>query len=231
VRLHIDIAKTAIGASKVACVVGGSMGGMQALEWGLLAPELVERCVVIGCGAAHTAWQIGISETQRQAIYMDPLWNGGRIDPSRPPVSGLAVARQIAMISYRTAQGYESKFGRGKDAEGRWQVKRYLEYQGTKFLDRFDALSYVKITEQMDAHDVGRGRGGIAAALASMRPRTLVIGLDSDVLYPLSEQTELARGIPNSAFKVIHSVNGHDGFLLEHEEVEAAILDFMQQQS
>ena len=228
VRLHMEMVKEALGAPSVLCVVGGSMGGMQALEWGLLGEDYVKNCVVIGCGAAHSAWQIGISETQRQAIYADPHWREGDIDPANPPVSGLAVARQIAMLSYRTAKGYASKFGREKDAEGRWQVRKYLEYQGHKFKDRFDAISYIKITEQMDTHDVGRGRGGLDAALGGMKPRVLVMGMDSDVLYPLEEQIELAAKIPRSTFQVIQSLDGHDGFLLEHEQVNASILQFLQ---
>jgi homoserine O-acetyltransferase len=229
VRLHMELARNALGATSVVCAVGGSMGGMQALEWGLLGEDYVRRCVIIGCGAAHTAWQIGISETQRQAIYMDPCWRGGDIDPDNPPVAGLAVARQIAMLSYRTARSYEAKFGRGTDAAGNWQVRSYLAYQGIKFRDRFDAVTYVKITEQMDAHDVGRGRGGTAAALARMRARCLVMGIDSDVLYPLQEQVDLAAQIPGSVFKTIASINGHDGFLLEHETVNADILEFLQE--
>lgn len=226
VRLHMEVARS-LGVRSVACVVGGSMGGMQALEWGLIGGDFVRRCVVIGCGAAHTAWQIGISETQRQAVYMDPNWRGGDPDPLHPPAQGLSLARQIAMISYRTAKGYESKFGRQTDEAGQWQVRRYLAYQGERFLDRFDAVSYVKITEQMDTHDVGRGRGGVDAALAGMRARVLVMGIDSDVLYPLEEQQQLVARIPGSQLAVIRSVNGHDGFLLEHEQVNERICSFL----
>ena len=118
--------KEELEAKQVACVVGGSLGGMQALEWALLGgPSFVRSAVVIACGARHTAWQIGISETQRQAIYADPNWNDGAFDPSSPPTGGLAVARQIAMFSYRTAQGFDSKFGREMGDDGRFQV-RYI---------------------------------------------------------------------------------------------------------
>jgi homoserine O-acetyltransferase len=112
-----------LGVRQVQSVVGGSLGGMQALEWLIIGgPSFVRSAAVIACGARHTAWQIGISETQRQAIYADPLWNGGDFPPSRPPTQGLAVARQIAMFSYRTAQGFESKFGRETADDGRFQV-------------------------------------------------------------------------------------------------------------
>jgi homoserine O-acetyltransferase len=228
VRLHMMMAREDIGAHRVHSVIGGSMGGMQALEWALLGGDYVQSAVSIGCGAAHTAWQIGMSETQRQAIYADPKWNNGEVDMNDPPNSGLSVARQIAMLSYRTAKGYHGKFGRDVDAKsGLFQAKKYLEYQGRKFVDRFDPVSYVKITEQMDRHDVGHGRGGVAAALGSIKCRYMVMGIDSDLLYPLHEQEELYEGIPNSEYHVIRSPDGHDGFLLEQDQVGSNIASFL----
>jgi len=259
VRLHMEMVTQQIGAKQVACVIGGSMGGMQALEWTLLGAPLVQSAVIIGCGARHSAWQIAISSTQRQAIFNDPKWNAGHVDPRDPPAAGLSLARQIAMISYRTADSFDSKFGRDKvvkkdvpatevthssacssgpnnskggdassDEDDEWQVQSYLDYQGRKFLDRFDAVSYVKITEQMDTHDVGRDRGGVVAALQAIHSRVLVLGIDSDILYPLSEQRQLAENIPQGILKVVHSVNGHDGFLLETNQVSEHIKAFLQ---
>lgn len=144
-----------------------------------------------------------------------------------PPAAGLSVARQIAMVSYRTPHAYQSKFGRAVNESGDFEAKSYLQYQGMKFLDRFDALTYVKITEQMDTHDVGRGRGGIDAALASITSRVMVMGIDSDLLYPLCEQEELAKKIPQCTFKVIKSKEGHDGFLLEQKQVADNISLFL----
>jgi len=242
VRLHMRMLKEAVGVRSVASVVGGSMGGMQALEWAFLGlsgggsrgaeagesgESFVKSAVVIACGARHTAWQIGISETQRQAIYADPNWQGGAFDPAAPPVQGLAVARQIAMFSYRTSHGFENKFGRARAEDGRYEVRRYLEYQGQKFLSRFDALTYVRLTEKMDSHDVGRDRGGVDAALRSLRIPVLVIGIDSDVLYPLHEQEEMAGLIPMGELKVVQSRNGHDAFLLEQQQVGGAIAQFL----
>ena len=228
VRLHMLMAREGIGAARVACVVGGSMGGMQALEWALLGGDYVRSAVSIGCGAAHTAWQIAMSETQRQAIYADPRWRGGAVDMADPPLAGLAVARQFAMLSYRTARGYHNKFGREVDAaSGAFQARRYLEYQGRKFVERFDPVTYVKITEQMDRHDVGHGRGGVAAALGGVRCPYLVMGIDSDLLYPLHEQEELAQAIPGCDFRVIHSPDGHDGFLLEQDQVGSHLQAFL----
>jgi homoserine O-acetyltransferase len=155
----------------------------------------------------------------------------------------------MGMITYRTAKGYQDKFGRqmqtnkitqqqqqqngggenslyGSDAK--WQVKSYLEYQGIKFIDRFDPITYVKLTEQMDSHDVSRGRGAsVADVLNKVEIPACVMGIDSDVLYPLSEQQELADCMPNCELKVIHSDDGHDGFLLEQDQVGRHIVDFL----
>lgn len=207
---------------------------MQALEWTILGGDFVSSAVVIGCGARHTAWQIGISETQRQAIYADPKWKDGDFDLSDPPTSGLSVARQIAMISYRSAKSYELKFGREVDPKsGGFQVQSYLHYQGQKFLDRFDALTYVRLTEQMDTHDVARGRGygdgpnALETVLGTIRCPVLVLGMDSDLLYPLEEQQYIARHIPHAKMGVVHSLNGHDGFLLEQDQVGNFIHNFL----
>lgn len=198
----------------------------------------VRSVVPIACGAAHTAWQIAISEVQRQAIYADPNWTNG--NPFKA-TKGLEVARQMGMISYRTPQGYRGKFGReiqeSKDAsstspvygsDANWQVKSYLEYQGIKFIDRFDPVTYVKMTEQMDSHDISRNRGGsVSDVLKQIEIPACVMGIDSDILYPLSEQEELAKYMPKAQLKIIHSDDGHDGFLLEQDQVGQHIVDFL----
>ena len=192
----------------------------------------VRSSVPIACGAYHTAWQIAISEVQRQAIYADPNWEVNPFEATR----GLEVARQMAMVSYRTAQGYQNKFGRqlrsdnspmyGSDAS--WQVKSYLEYQGVKFIDRFDPITYVKLTEQMDSHDVSRNREGtVAEVLNRVEIPVRVLGIDSDVLYPISEQEEIVENVPNAHLKIINSYDGHDGFLLEQHQVATNIIDFL----
>jgi len=254
VRLQLYMLKNHLSIQSVKCVIGGSFGGMQALEFAVQAGTIesdfanngpsdtaepyVRSVIPIACGAAHTAWQIGVSECQRQAIYADPKWNDGKVDFKDPPNAGLAVARQIGMVSYRTSHGYESKFGRtlanetsvkypyGRNAE--WQVKNYLQYQGQKFLGRFDAVTYVKLTEQMDSHDVGRNRGGKESALATVNIPALVVGIESDVLYPIHEQEELSRLLSNSQLKIVRSDAGHDGFLLEQEQVGGFITEFLE---
>jgi homoserine O-acetyltransferase/O-succinyltransferase len=196
----------------------------------------VKSVIPIACGAAHTAWQIAISEVQRQSIYADPMWQIGRHGHA---TMGLAVARQMGMITYRTAKGYHNKFGRTMStnnekvpygSKAQWQTKSYLEYQGRKFLSRFDPITYVKMTEQMDSHDISRGRGeSLEEVLAKITIPALVMGIDSDVLYPLAEQEFLATHMSNATFKVIHSEDGHDGFLLEQDQVATHISNFLSQ--
>ena len=209
---------------------------MQALEWGCSCePGFVRALIPMCCGPYHHAWQIGISEAQRQAIYADPKWQDGDYNPNDPPLSGLSVARQVAMVTYRSHSAYESKFGRGliedaKAGQGQhsyFQVEAYLRYQGKKFGDRFDAHSYVKITRMMDTHDVGRGRGGAEAALAAAAIPTLIVGVDSDVLYPLHEQQKLQSMIPGAQLHVIRSPHGHDAFLLEQDQILARAKQFL----
>jgi homoserine O-acetyltransferase len=196
----------------------------------------VRSVVPIACGASHTAWQIAISEVQRQAIYADPLWESDGFQATK----GLEVARQIGMVSYRTPQGYQAKFGRELKSsntgeygsEALWQVKSYLQYQGKKFIDRFDPITYVKLTEQMDSHDVSRNRGdSIAEVLNRVEIPACVLGIDSDVLYPLSEQEELADHMTNSRLHIIHSDEGHDGFLIEQDQVGKHIVNFLDSQN
>ncbi|KAL3916722.1 MAG: hypothetical protein SGILL_005050 [Bacillariaceae sp.] len=250
VRLQLQLIQERLGAKSIKAVIGGSFGGMQAMEFatqgGISGGDFVTddgspfvRSVVpIACGAAHTAWQIAISEVQRQAIYADPKWETDPFNATK----GLEVARQMGMISYRTAHGYQNKFDRelrvpkegnssslplyGTNAP--WQVKSYLEYQGIIFIDRFDPITYVKLTEQMDSHDIARNRGeSVEDVLKQIEIPACVLGIDSDVLYPLSEQEELAEHLPCSDLKIVHSDDGHDGFLLEQDQVGQHIIEFL----
>ena len=186
----------------------------------------------IACGAIHTAWQVAISEVQRQTIYSDPNWEKDPFNATK----GLEVARQIGMITYRTPEGYRRKFGRSLGSRDSpkygskvdWQVKSYLEHQGIKFIERFDPITYVKLTEQMDSHDVSRSRvGSVADVLSQVEIPACVLGIDSDVLYPLSEQKELTEMLPNARLHIVHSDDGHDGFLLEQDQVATIIVDFL----
>jgi homoserine O-acetyltransferase/O-succinyltransferase len=206
-----------LGVRKVQLVLGGSMGGMQVLEWAFHA-DIVEAIVPIAVGSSHSAWCIGWSEAQRQAIFADAAWMEGRYDAENPPRGGLAAARMAAMISYRTRRSFQDRFGRSpmQDAD-LFAVESYLRYQGQKLVDRFDANCYVHLTRQMDSHDVARGRGTLLDVLARIEQPALVVGIDSDGLYPLEEQMELANGLPQGELAVIESMHGHDAFLMEFD--------------
>lgn len=204
---------------------------MHALEWALLGNDFVQSILPLACGAQQTAWQIGINHLQRNAICLDANYrNGSYYGYGTSPADGLALARQIAMVSYRTHATYNTKFGRNTTtaAESMFDVESYLKYQGTKFNKRFDANSYITLTKMTDNHDLGRERGGIEDALSKIWQPTLIIGIDSDLLYPVSEQRVLERYIPNAKLKVVTSSHGHDGFLLEQREIGELIVQFLE---
>lgn len=218
---------TALGITQLESVIGGSLGGMVSLEWPLLYPEYVNTMVTIGSSARHSAWCIGISALQREAIISDPDWKDGRYGDQQP-AQGLGLARKIAMISYRSSRSFQRRFGRElqEGHENYYAVESYLDYQGEKLVDRFDANCYLVLTEIMDTHDVGRGRDGYESALEQIGCPTLVVGIDSDILYPSEEQQELARLIPDAEYYEIESDNGHDAFLIEFDQVADALENF-----
>lgn len=219
----------ALGIARWAAVVGGSLGGMRALEWATAEPDRVERLFLLATSAAAGADLVGSVETQLLAITQEPNWNGGDYHgalPGRGPHGGLGLARRIAHLTYRAAPELAVRFGRaaqpGEDprAGGRFAVESYLDHHADKLVRRFDAGSYVVISRAMRAYDVGAGRGGTAAALGLITARTTVAGIDSDRLFPLADQQELADGIPGAGpLAVVHSAYGHDGFLIETAQV------------
>jgi len=217
VRVEASLAD-ALGIDRWACVVGGSMGGMRALEWAVALPDRVETLFFLASGAVATADQIGTQTTQQTAIRSDPRWRGGDYPLDDPPVAGLGIARRIAHLTYRSAFELGQRFGTGVQDDGRFAVASYLDHHADKLTRRFDAGSYVVLTETMNSWDVGRGRGGVDAALARVTARALVAGVDSDRLYPLEQQRQVADalGVP---LQVISSPYGHDGFLIEVETV------------
>lgn len=204
-------------------VIGGSAGGMRALEWGIGFPSKVHRLLLVATTAWSSAEQIALTETQAAAIRVDAHFHGGDYyGKSRGPVAGLDVARRIAQISYRSERELEQRFGRDRsDGPGEpWAVNSYLRHHGDKLAHRFDANSYLVLGEAMNSHDIGRGRGGVSLALSRITARTIVAGIDSDRLYPLFQQQLLAEHIPRSRrLDVINSLHGHDGFLIEHDQV------------
>ena len=231
VRLHRALLDQ-LGVRGVALAIGGSMGGMQVLEWAFEG-DFVRALAPIAVGGRHSAWCIGWSEAQRQAIYADTRWQGGAYDPENPPVTGLAAARMMAMIAYRSQPSFEARFGRDRmphrnGAVDLYAVESYLRYQGQKLVNRFDANAYVCLTYAMDSHDVGRGRGGAARALAGLSQPALVLGISSDVLYPVHEQARLAELLPRGELGLIESEQGHDAFLIEFDQMNELIRTWSQ---
>lgn len=224
-----------LGIDRLAAVVGGSMGGMRVLEWMITAPERVAAALVLAVGARATADQIGTQTTQIAAIISDPDWQGGDYHGTgRAPTTGMGIARRIAHLTYRTEGELDHRFeNHAQDDEdpwrgGRYAVQSYLEHQAEKLCSRFDPATYVLLTEAMNRHDVGRGRGGVAAALASTPVPCVVGGVDSDRLYPLRTQEELAELLPGcDGLEIVHSRDGHDGFLTEAAAVSKLLIETM----
>jgi homoserine O-acetyltransferase len=212
VRVEAALAD-ALGVRRWAAVVGGSMGGMRALEWAVALPERVDALFFLASGAAVTADQLGTQTTQQAAVRADP-------------VAGLGIARRIAHLTYRSAFELEERFGTTVQDDGRFAVASYLEHHADKLTRRFDAESYVVLTETMNTWDVGRGRGGVAAALGRVTARAVVAGVDSDRLYPLALQQRVADalGVP---LRVLSSPYGHDGFLIEADAVGALVRELL----
>jgi homoserine O-acetyltransferase len=235
--VEADVAAlAAVGITEVAAVVGGSMGGARALEWMVSYPDNVRSALVLAVGARATADQIGTQSSQVAAIKSDPNWcNGDYYGTGRSPDAGMEIARRFAHLTYRGEVELDNRFrndGQGNEEPatgGRFAVQSYLEYQGRKLLSRFDAGTYVALTESLSTHDVGRGRGGIRAALSNCHVPVVVGGITSDRLYPLRLQQELAELLPGCAeLKVVDSIYGHDGFLVETEAVGVLIRETLE---
>lgn len=197
------------GITSVALATGGSLGGMVALEWAAELKSLSRSVVVFAAPAAHTAFAIGHNHVQRRALEL-----GGE--------RGLALARMAAMLTYRTAAGFERRFGRERRADGVFQVQSYLDYQGEKLVARMEPAAYLRLIDAMDAHDVGRGRGGVAAALRSARTRLLGVGITGDLLYPPEDVREWTA-LAGADYRELASPHGHDAFLLEPAGVDALL--------
>ncbi|KAJ2754637.1 homoserine O- acetyltransferase [Coemansia pectinata] len=279
VRLH-RLVLDALGVKQVAICIGGSLGGMQCLEWGMFGADYVRVIVPIATCGKHSAWGISWGEAQRQAIYSDPNYNNGHYTSDKKPDHGLSAARMSALLTYRSRDSFESRFGRKMMTTGRVKVyqsanlgvqssadvangdnndserddgngsgvqtpkssnddrtassifsaQSYLRYQGDKFTKRFDANCYIAITRKMDTHDLGHGRGSYIGALEKMQQPALVVGIESDGLFTISEQYELAEHIPRAQMATIDSADGHDGFLLEFAQLNRLLRSFVRDQ-
>lgn len=231
-QVHLQAALLkGLGVRRLSSVIGGSMGGMQAQEWAVIQPLPVGSVVVLGAPARHSPWAVGLADAQRLAIQIDPAWGGGRYSPARPPTGGLAVARMIAMCSYRSPGSFDLRFQRERRDDGVFQVESYLRYQGEKLGKRFDPNSYLTLTRAMDTHDLARGRGSLEAVLEGVTLPVLVVGIGSDVLYPPPEIESLAGRIPSAKLEWIESPHGHDAFLIEQNQVNALVLRFFEDRS
>jgi homoserine O-acetyltransferase len=217
----------ALGVERWAAVVGGSMGGMRCLEWAIGYPSRVGHTMLLAVGAAATAEQIALCSLQTRIIRSDPYFAGGDYyDLPNAPTVGMSIARGIGQVGYRSELEFDARFGRRHQGDeqplagGRYAVESYLEYKGAGLNARFDANSYIVLSESMNHHDIGRGRGGAAAALATIEAEVTVAGISSDRLYPLRLQYEIAELLPKpTGVDVVDSNVGHDGFLVEQDAI------------
>ncbi len=210
---------------RINTLIGGSLGGQQVLEWAIQRPEVFESIIPVACNAFHSPWGIAFNEAQRMAIAADPTW---KQNDERAGVDGMKAARAIAMISFRSYEIYGKNQPEVADVKlEEFRASTYQRYQGDKLANRFNAFTYWSLLGAMDNHHVGRGRGEVEKVLSTIRAKTLVIGVDSDILFPPSEQKFLATNIPGAQVEFIESPYGHDGFLVEFEQFRKLIRKFL----
>lgn len=223
IKAHQLLAKH-LEINSIEVLIGGSLGGQQAMEWGIIEPDFIKNLILIATNARHSAWGIAFNESQRLAISADRTFHAGSVDGGK---KGLKAARSIALLSYRGYKTYTVSQQEESDSiSDNFRASSYQNYQGEKLVNRFNAYSYWYLSKTMDSHNVGRNRNGVEKALSSIKARTLVIGIKSDVLYPIEEQQYLFRNIPKSAFAEFDSLYGHDGFLIETEALTNIITSF-----
>lgn len=221
----LDLLRSHLGIRKIHCVTGGSIGGFQAMEWAIMQPELFRYMILIACSAKASPWAIAFNESQRLALKADPTFSPGSENGG---AAGLKAARSVALLSYRSAFAYNYTQKEQSDEKvNGFKAASYQEYQGEKFVKRFNAYSYYYLTLAIDSHNVGRNRNGVEAALKSVKAKTQVIGITSDQLFPLEEQRFLAEKIPGAEFHEIYSLFGHDGFLIEYQALTDIIHQFI----
>lgn len=218
----LELLRQHLGIEKINTLIGGSLGGQQALEWAILRNDIIDNLIVLATNAQHSPWGIAFNETQRLAIKADRTWFNNAPDAG---LKGLKTARAIALLSYRNYNTYKTTQSEDKSENlGDLKASSYQNYQGEKLVNRFNAYSYWYLSKAMDSHHVGRNRGGIENALHQIKAKTLVIGISSDLLFPVEEQKFLAKHIPNAIYTEIDSLYGHDGFLIETEKISNEIV-------
>jgi homoserine O-acetyltransferase len=217
VRAHI-LLRQHLGVEKIDLLLGGSMGGYQALEWAIMEPTVVQKMFLIATAAAESAWAVAIHTAQRLAIEADSTWKDAKPNAG---AKGLKAARAIGMLTYRNYDIFKEKqTDTNPEKIDDYKASSYINYQGDKLVNRFNAYSYWLLTKSMDSHHLARGRGGdLKASLASIQTPTLIIGINSDILCPLAEQKLMEAYMPNATFVAIDSMYGHDGFIIETAQI------------
>ena len=216
-----------LGINNIKLLIGGSLGGQQAVEWGIIEPGRIENLILVATNAVHSPWGIAFNESQRLAITTDRTFYANQPDGGS---RGLKAARSIALLSYRTYNAYgNTQLESVNDKTDNFRASSYQNYQGEKLINRFNAYSYYYLTKAMDSHNVGRNRKSITEALKLIKANTLVIGIENDFLFPISEQKYLADNIKDAEFAAIHSEYGHDGFLIETNALTNIIGNFIKE--
>lgn len=219
----LEIVREKLQLDEIQYLIGGSMGGMQALEWAYLHPQRIKNLVLLATNAKHSPWGIALNEAQRMAIEADASFFEKTTEGGK---KGMAAARAMALTSYRSYHAYgQTQYEESNHYDG-YKAASYQQYQGQKLCKRFDAKSYWYLSKAMDSHDVGRHRGGCEAALQRITAKTLVIGIENDGLFPVEEQAFLAQHIPHAKLEVISSNYGHDGFLIETEKIKTILQNY-----
>lgn len=216
-----------LGIKRVKLLIGSSIGGFQSMEWAIIDPDFMENLALIATTTYSEPWAAAFNESQRMAIRLDPTWGELSDDAG---LDGMAVARSIALISYRGGAAYnatQQELSNAEEASFDRRAHSYQQYQGEKLRRRFNALSYYRLSEAVDSHNVARGRGSIAEALGRIKARTLVVAISSDILFPVEAHIPLREHIADVEYHLIESEFGHDGFLVEHEKLNNIIKNFI----
>lgn len=224
VKVHKMLARH-LGIERIHELIGVSLGGFQAMEWAVSDPGMIENVLFCATDSSCSPWLAAFNKTMYMALNTDPTFGEKRLDAGR---EGLATARALALISYRGPYAYNRSQRDHEEREDPFfrRVQTYQEHQGEKLCRRFDAYSYIRICESSDSHDVGRGRGGISKALKAIESNCLVVGISSDILFPPDTQKKLAEEIPDAMFKMMESDFAHDGFLIEHRQLDRIIKEW-----
>ncbi|MFT2011426.1 homoserine O-acetyltransferase MetX [Pontibacter sp. 13R65] len=224
-----ELLRQELGLEHVHTILGGSLGGQHALEWAILRPSVFQRMIHVASNARHSAWGIAFNESQRMAIRLDPTW---ATNTETAGLEGMKIARSIAMLSYRHYASYDkTQQEPGNSITDNYRASSYQVYQGEKLAKRFNAYTYWILSKAMDSHNVARERGSAEQALSQIKARSLFIGVDTDVLFPVEEQKFLHEHVAGSSFALIRSDFGHDGFLVETDQITSSINKFYEDET